>query len=97
MNQYSYISKHCSERLKERSKLSNEKLIEILDCGFYLKLWDDYELEHILMYSCVDKDYYVVVQHNSGLVITILNKNYYKDYVISEHNLSVAKNQNTFI
>ncbi len=68
------FSRHAQERMASRTYLNAETVDRMLEYGAYIPLYQDHRSRRIykLLYSIQDEEWFVLVQGDSGNVITVL-------------------------
>jgi hypothetical protein len=80
MSQFTCFTKHSELRLLQRSILTEENLIKILDAKVFINIGTEpgFNREHRLIFSISDQAHYVVIQDaHVGRVVTILPVEYH--------------------
>ena len=74
------FSKHAFKRLAQRTKLSVETIVDILEHKIYINLgmMPGFNKGYLLFYSSADEDYFVAIQDLlNGTVLTILPEEFH--------------------
>ena len=91
------FSKHAFKRLAQRTKLSVETIVDILEEKIYVNLgmMPGFNKAYLLFYSSIDENYFVAIQDLlNGTVLTILPIDFHinTERKITEKDLLKAKN-----
>lgn len=79
---HSYFSKHAFDRLKQRTALTCNDVISILDLNLMVNLGGipGFNRRHLLIYSVFDDDFFIVIQdYLTGIIVTILPIEYHEN------------------
>lgn len=82
MKSQSHFSKHALIRITQRSKLSTFELANMLEDRRYVLLGSKPGMtkQHLLIYSAVDLEYFVVIQDDiDGTIVTVLPTEYHEN------------------
>ncbi len=78
----SIFRKHAKQRIKERTKMTTQDISNLLGRGVHVNLGSKPGIHksHLLLYSVVDSQYYVLVQDkNNGDIISFLPLEYHEN------------------
>lgn len=76
------VTGHASDRMKQRTSFSEEQLYFWLQHQLYVDLGEKPGIhkKHLLFYSPVDEDYYIIIQDRyTGDIITVLTLEYHRN------------------
>jgi len=96
-----YLSKHALRRLTERTTITENKLVDILDLGYVYTIGIEpvFEKIHWLFYSINDDTCFVAIRDEfTGEVVTILPIEYHNNiaWKVTDRDIDVAKNAYIF-
>lgn len=97
---FSQLSNHAIKRMKERTQLTEYQLTQILDNDLGVNTGTEFvfKRDHILIYSDIDDDFFVVIQDNiTKVVVTILTIEYHQNlsWEIKNKKFNLAKFKGT--
>lgn len=91
------IWQHAIKRINERTQLTRQNVSEILNANAYVNMGSlpGIQKDHLLFYSTVDKDYFVLIRdQNNAEILTCLPLEYHANTawkVTEEHKASARK------
>jgi hypothetical protein len=96
-HRFSYFSNHALQRIKQRTLLEPNEILDIIDFGLAVDTGTEpvFEKTHWLIYSIKEDCYFFIIQDKfTGLVVTILPTQYHDNLAWSVDNESFYQAKN---